>query len=671
MVEMFGIKKPLRICVVDRNDEPLFGLDILQKFKIVLDVSKRTMTCKRNNMMTRLKPADIERNSMRYDVKEELSHETGRNKLFARLLEIKPKEHGLIVRLKEDVTIPANHTRHCPVMYENDKKEVWVIKNASGLLLRYQIMVPRGVVDTSVKTLPLTNFSDQKVALKKNTKIAFGEQVVHGRNERECYDKELYERMQGRKSFKESMQDVIHQKWSSIVLNDVLDGSNKSFQDYPRLYDPSNLECRKIMEEIRKKVKMKSSEVVESYEQNENKNEIDFSIFDIDPELNDSQKQDIKDFIKDHIESFAFSNADCFSDKIDKLPKMKIPTGENLPVGFPKRIITDQGTQFTSDTFKMTLQGWGIEHVKTSGYHPQTSGLVENANKTIKARLASLIDENRKDWDVYLPVVTYAINTEIHQITRFSPLYLVYGYKARDPRQNFYCRQDFFPQAWFNELPENMAARIDKARKEAIENLLEHAEKVERLTTPRRLIATFKKGQHVLKLIPVKPQGITKGFWKPWDGPFKVMDVKSDIIYKIQRCKEPFDEHIANVETLRAYDEREETRYIQYSLERKNRFAFQRKNFRDPNQQKDSSNEFEESVLIEIQGKASIAHHQSIAQSSGQIRKECAIDMKDFEDLKEFRILSGVLKTSQGQSINKRVQFQDICVQQSKWQDII
>ncbi|KAI1297755.1 hypothetical protein HDE_04441 [Halotydeus destructor] len=147
------------------------------------------------------------------------------------------------------------------------------------------------------------------------------------------------------------------------------------------------------------------------------------------------------------------------------------------------------------------------------------------------------------------------------------------------------------------------------------------------------MIATFKVGQLVLKLIPVKPQGITKGFWKPWDGPFRIVDVKSDIVYKVKRCQEPFDEHIANIETLREYDEREETRYIEYSLERKNRFAFSRKNFRDKckddnscqesSEQRDSNDE----VTVLIQGRSSLIPEIQEVRASREPVQECKIEI--------------------------------------------
>ncbi len=53
-------------------------------------------------------------------------------------------------------------------------------------------------------------------------------------------------------------------------------------------------------------------------------------------------------------------------------------------VGIPKEILTDQGTAFMSRTIKELYELLGIKSVRTSVYHPQTDGLVERFNRTLK-----------------------------------------------------------------------------------------------------------------------------------------------------------------------------------------------------------------------------------------------------------------------------------------------
>ncbi|MDH3976502.1 MAG: DDE-type integrase/transposase/recombinase [Deltaproteobacteria bacterium] len=52
--------------------------------------------------------------------------------------------------------------------------------------------------------------------------------------------------------------------------------------------------------------------------------------------------------------------------------------------GTPNRIITDNGSQFTSNAFKACLQGQGIKHIRTSVRHPQTNGKIERFFQSLK-----------------------------------------------------------------------------------------------------------------------------------------------------------------------------------------------------------------------------------------------------------------------------------------------
>ncbi len=50
----------------------------------------------------------------------------------------------------------------------------------------------------------------------------------------------------------------------------------------------------------------------------------------------------------------------------------------------------------------------GVSRSKTTAYHPQTDGLVENFNRTLKAMIAKLAEIFSPDWDVYLPQLLFA-----------------------------------------------------------------------------------------------------------------------------------------------------------------------------------------------------------------------------------------------------------------------
>ncbi|KAG6939121.1 hypothetical protein G0U57_003090, partial [Chelydra serpentina] len=100
-------------------------------------------------------------------------------------------------------------------------------------------------------------------------------------------------------------------------------------------------------------------------------------------------------------------------------------------VGLPKEILTDQGTPFVSKLMKDLCSLLHVQALRTSVYHPQTDGLVERFNRTLKAMIRKVVSRDGKDWDTLLPYLMFAIRKVPQASTGFSLFELLYG---RHPR---------------------------------------------------------------------------------------------------------------------------------------------------------------------------------------------------------------------------------------------
>ena len=102
--------------------------------------------------------------------------------------------------------------------------------------------------------------------------------------------------------------------------------------------------------------------------------------------------------------------------------------------GTPRRILTDQGRNFESEQFPNFCKLFRICKIRTTAYHPQSNGICERFNQTLKHSLAkSLSKPQQVSWDLYLNFAVFSYNLSIHSSTGFTPFFLTYGSEARLP----------------------------------------------------------------------------------------------------------------------------------------------------------------------------------------------------------------------------------------------
>lgn len=95
--------------------------------------------------------------------------------------------------------------------------------------------------------------------------------------------------------------------------------------------------------------------------------------------------------------------------------------------GVPTKITSDQGKQFESELFQQLCKSLGIERIRTTGYHPQSNGIIENWHRTLKASLTAM----GKSWLTTLPLVLLGLRTAVRDGP--SPIEMVHGSTVRIP----------------------------------------------------------------------------------------------------------------------------------------------------------------------------------------------------------------------------------------------
>ena len=103
--------------------------------------------------------------------------------------------------------------------------------------------------------------------------------------------------------------------------------------------------------------------------------------------------------------------------------------------GAPQQLLSDRGANFLSELVLEVCKILEIKKVNTSGYHPQTNGMVEKFNSTLINMISKVAESSGKDWYRQLPFLLFAYRTAVHDSTNESPFYLLYGRDARIPSE--------------------------------------------------------------------------------------------------------------------------------------------------------------------------------------------------------------------------------------------
>eukprot|EP00833_Pecoramyces_ruminatium_P004598 jgi/Orpsp1_1/1178630/evm.model.c7180000066157.1 len=220
--------------------------------------------------------------------------------------------------------------------------------------------------------------------------------------------------------------------------------------------------------------------------------------------------------------------------------------------GLPDEIISDRGTQFTSEFWQRLCTLLGIRHNLSSAHHPQTDGQTERVNGILEQYLRCYTNKKQDNWVDLLPYAEFAYNNSVHQSIKQTPFYANYG---QHPKTNPFIsslREDLDTTRRAKLLQKNIIFLI---------NQLDIAkERYKKYADFRRQEGPpLKENDLVWLKRPDLIEGKTTKLSQKKIGPFKIISKLSPVSYKIElpppfKCHNVF--HICELEpfTGRKFD---------------------------------------------------------------------------------------------------------------------
>ena len=204
--------------------------------------------------------------------------------------------------------------------------------------------------------------------------------------------------------------------------------------------------------------------------------------------------------------------------------------------GVFSELVTDQGVQFVSDSFKSFCKTVGIKQKFTTPFHPQTDGMVEKFNRTFLNMIRNYVNDSQNDWHKHISIILFAYRTAINDAIGISPAEALQGRKLKLPIDILRPPNLEFD---FNNKSESFDIFLNKfqikrsvVRETAVKSLAKRRQCYDS-TKNRCIRQNFKPNDLVYWKKPIAKKGLSPKLSPIWQGPFLIKNKLSDLNYVI------------------------------------------------------------------------------------------------------------------------------------------
>ena len=205
--------------------------------------------------------------------------------------------------------------------------------------------------------------------------------------------------------------------------------------------------------------------------------------------------------------------------------------------GLPEKLLTDRGTAFTSDLFKILCKRLGVSKLFTTPLHPATNGQSEVINKGIKKSL-SIFAQNTPNWDNYVNYYAMIYNSSIHSATKEKPSFLHFGYDQLLPSDITHNSQTT-TKCSYPDYIGRKTAEMQYVYKQVHEHLVQAADKQETYQHKKAKERNFHIGQLVYLFSPDADRNLPIIKKRNYSGPFSILTKHNNVDFTVIDALDP------------------------------------------------------------------------------------------------------------------------------------
>ncbi|UYV71203.1 K02A2.6-like [Cordylochernes scorpioides] len=196
--------------------------------------------------------------------------------------------------------------------------------------------------------------------------------------------------------------------------------------------------------------------------------------------------------------------------------------------GAPRFLISDRGSQFTSNLMKEAMKICRVKLCFTTSYHSQTNRLTERQNRTLINMISMYVNTDQNNRNKFLPFISHAYNTTILETTGYFPFLLLFGREPMPLLDDENIPMDSNMND-YDEYIENHLVKIARTRQVIVNNIEKTQERMkrnngknnnEKIYEPRHLVAVW---------IPVRKIGKCKQLLRKYFGPYRILKKLSNV----------------------------------------------------------------------------------------------------------------------------------------------